>query len=367
MHPFRFHLPTRIVFGSGRLAELSAILPPGDGPALIVTDRNVARRTAAVSTAASSLSGRGTEIFSDVPENPDFECVERGAETARRLGARLVIGIGGGSPMDAAKGIALLGANGTGLGRFLEGAPPENAPLPLVCIPTTAGTGSEVTPYAVFTDMENQAKIGYSHPGLFPAAALVDPELTYSMPVEIAVNTGLDVLSHALESYLSTDAFEMNDVLALHVLDTVLVNLEAAAAKEKEAMDRMAYAAMLAGVAITQSGTILLHIMGYCLTTFHDVPHGRATAALLPAVLDFLRDHSPVQGKIGVLDGLFAPYGGPRSFVEAQGVPTRIASYGVREDELEMYARKVIIKGDVRITPAPVTVRDIEDIYRAAL
>lgn len=367
MKPFNFYLPTKIIFGHKRIKELAFLLPTKISRILIVTDKNIANNTPILENVRLHLDKYQIFYFQDVKENPDFANVEDGARIAREIEAEFIIGVGGGSSMDAAKGIALLAVNDLSLRDYVKGKPVLNSPLPVICIPTTAGSGSEVTPYTVFTDVENWNKIGYVNPELFPVVSIVDPELTYSMPETIAINTGLDALTHALESYLSTESSVINDNLAVKIIEAVLKNIHAASKKNQTAMDTMAYNAMLAGIAIAHSGTILPHIMGYCLTVYHKVPHGRASAALLPAVLDFLQDHSTAKNKVIRLGKMFVPYGGVRNFIEELGVPTRLSSYGVHGEELDNYARKVITKNDIRITPATITIRDVLHIYQSAL
>jgi alcohol dehydrogenase class IV len=187
------------------------------------------------------------------------------------------------------------------------------------------------------------------------------------MPETVALNTGLDVLAHAVEAYLSTIASPLSDTLALQAAEAVLVHLAPAVRKVPESIDRMAYAAMLAGVAIAHGGTILPHIMGYPLTMFHGIPHGRASAVLLAPVIDFLRRAGRVTDRIRAIDRLFAPLGGIPTFLSGLGVPTKLSDYGLREDEVLAFARKTIVKGDVLITPAEVTIEDLAGIYRSAL
>jgi alcohol dehydrogenase len=365
--PFDFHLPTRIVFGRGRIADLGGWVPAGVERIFIVTDGTVARKTPALDKTLKALAGRAVGVFDRVEENPSILTVEDAGREARAFGADLVVGLGGGSPMDAAKGAALLAANPGLLRSFLEGTPPDRSPLPVVAIPTTSGTGSEVTPYAVFTDKAAGQKVGYGNPGLFPILALIDPELTYTMPPAVVLDTGLDVLAHAVEARLSTLAFPLNDAIARHAIGIVLSELGRAVKKVPEAMDRMATAAAAAGAAIAHGGTILPHIMGYPLTVFHGVPHGRASAVMLVHVLAALRERSADPAKVGAVDALFEGRGGLAGFLKGFGVPLRLSAYGVREDEIGLYARKTIAKSDVRITPADITVGYLEEIYRSAL
>jgi alcohol dehydrogenase class IV len=367
MRDFDWHLPTKIVFGKGRLSELAEKIDPGRRRILIVTDKTIASRTDALDRVRTHLAGRETAVFDGVQENPSFENVEAGSRLARDFEAELIFGLGGGSAMDAAKGIALKARNYGPLECYLRGDPIEDDPLPVVCVPTTAGTGSEVTPYAVFTDTAGADKVGFSHPKLFPELALIDPVLTYTMPETVVINTGLDVLAHAAEAYLSAMSYPLNDTLALHALETARSRLPGAARKNPDDMDHMAFAAMLAGIAIANASTILPHIAGYPLTVRHRVPHGRASAVMLAAVLPFLRKHSSAPEKIAVLDRMF---GGPAGFgacLRDLGVPTKLSDYGVREEEIPLFVQKTIVKGDVKITPAEVTKEDLAGIYRSAL
>jgi len=367
MKPFDWHAPTKILFGRGRVRELTGLLLKDWRSVLIVTDPVAGVKSGGLNAVRRQIDGRDVFVFDRVEENPSFATIEAGRDAALRSQAEIVIGIGGGSPMDAAKGIAMLAANNGPLPEYIQGRPLEAPPLPVICIPTTSGTGSEVTPYAVFTDRDKGNKVGYSHPGLFPAFSVVDPELTYSMPEALAIHAGLDVLTHALESYLSEASFGLNDAMALHVIETVLENLKAAATKEPQAMDRMAYASMTAGICIIHGGTILLHIMAYPLTVFHGIPHGLANALLLPRFLDFMREKSWVKDKVARLDRFFEPAGGIEAYLENLGVRTGLSRIGVKNDELALFAGKTIVKSDVHITPAPVTEREIVDIYRASL
>ncbi len=363
---FDFRVPTEIIFGRRRIREIGSLLPLEVRRVMIVTDRNVAERTPALIAVRSGLEGREVRVFDRVEENPSLATVEAGAEEARGFGAAYVIGLGGGSPLDAAKGIALLARNEGSLLPYLQGKALAQDPLPVIAVPTTSGTGSEVTPYAVFTDPDGGNKIGYSHPGIFPRLALLDPELTYSMPPAVVLNTGLDVLAHAVEAYLATTASPLSDMAALRSIETVLAELARAVRKDPEAMDRMALAATLAGIAITHGGTILAHIMGYPLTVFHGVAHGRASAVMLVHVLKTLRLASTTPERVAAMDRLLEPHGGLEAFLESLGVSSHLADYGVREDEIPLYAQKTIVKGDVQITPMAVTVETLEAIYRHA-
>ena len=367
MQDFDFHMPTRVLFGEGRIEELESNIAPRFKRILIVTEKNVARLSGAVEAALAQLSSREFTVFTDVEENPPFSVLESGRKLGVESGVQMVIGIGGGSAMDAAKGIAVLASNEGHMEDFMDGHPLTHDPLPVVCIPTTSGTGSEVTPYAVFTDREKKTKGGFTHPKLFPVLSVVDPTFTYSMPERIIVGTGLDALTHAIEAALSTLASPMSDMIAIESIQTVLKSLKKASQKDEQAMGEMAYASMLAGIAITHGGTILLHIMGYPLTVFHGIHHGTANAILLPAFMNYMKTESRIPRKVERIECLFNSFGGVEAFVTDLGVSTRLSDYGITESEIEQFAGKVIVKGDIEITPADVTEEAIAGIYRSMM
>jgi 1,3-propanediol dehydrogenase/alcohol dehydrogenase len=359
-------MPTKIIFGKGRVKELNTHIDPEIKKILVVTDKNVAQKSGALDQIVARLKNKDLYVFDEVEENPSLGLVKRSAELAAENQVQLVIGVGGGSPMDAAKGCAVLAVNSGDMKDYMKGKTLERDPLPVVCIPTSSGTGSEVTPYAVFTDPDDNSKGGYGHPSIFPRFSIIDPELTFSMPESVVINTGLDALTHSIEAYLSTEAFELNDVLALHSIEVILKELRAASEKNKEAMSRMAYASMIAGIAITHAGTILLHIMAYPLTVFHQMPHGKANAVLLPAFLEFMKEKSTVKQKVARLEEIFQPVGGVKEFVNSFNISTRLTDYGIQESEFDLFAKKTIVKSDIAITPARITEADILAIYRSA-
>jgi alcohol dehydrogenase class IV len=281
-----FHMPTEVLFGEGisrRTGEQALAL---GRKALLVTGRSSAEKSGASERMLPSLRSAGVEfdIYDGVEPNPTCETLAEGADAARSFGARLIIGVGGGSPLDAAKGIAVLATNEGRPDRYF-GEEPSIPPLPILAVPTTAGTGSEVTPYAVIVD--GPAKKTIRSSGLFPRVALVDPELTYSMPPSITADTGMDALSHAVEGILCSRRNSAASHIAMEAVRLTLKHLRQAydSPQDTDARAGMCAAALLAGVVIAQTGTELIHTMGYTLTLDFGVPHGRANAMLIPAVL----------------------------------------------------------------------------------
>ena len=363
---FNFNLPTKIIFGCGTIKKLNQLIEKDIKNILIVTDKNVFNESNVQNAVLKVLKDFRIEIFDDVKENPSLSIIKSGVKIAKKNNSQFVLGIGGGSPMDAAKGIAAFATNKGDIYDYVYGKELSKDPLPIVCIPTTSGTGSEVTPYAIFTDVEKDRKICLSSQKIFPEYAIIDPTLTYSMPRHITINTGADTLTHAIEAYLSKHAFPLNDLLALQSIKIVLENLNLASQKDKEAMNNMAYASMLSGITITHASTILLHIMAYPLTVFHNVPHGKANAILLPTFIEYMKRKSNIPKKVKTIESMFEIFGGVKKYINGLDISTELSSYGINMDEFEKFAQEVIVKDDIKITPAEVTIQDIIEIYKNA-
>ncbi|MFC2082310.1 iron-containing alcohol dehydrogenase [Bacteroidota bacterium] len=363
MKNFILHIPTKIIYGKRKISSLTSELPSNTKNILIVTDKVISEKTDILTKIESSLEQYKIIVFNEVEANPSYETVGNGAALSKENNVDFVIGLGGGSSMDAAKGIAVAAANSKSIKEYVSGEAMECDPLPVVCLPTTSGTGSEVTPFAVFSDNKNKTKNGFANDKIFPIFSIIDPELTYSMPESVTLYTGLDVLTHALEAYLSTESFELNDQYALKAAEIVIDNLPEAAKNNFDAMDRMAYASMLAGVAITHASTILPHIMGYPLTVYHNIPHGLASVLTFPAFIDYLKEYSLAADKVKQIDRLFIKYGGIKQFIEQLGVSANLSEYKIKKSEIDNFVSKTIVKGDVQITPGNVTADVIYKIF----
>lgn len=343
--------------------ELAKYVPEKLKNIMIVTDKPVLEKSGAMEKINSQLNNKDIFLYDEIEENPSVNQINRLAIISRERNIELVLGVGGGSCMDAAKGIALLKNNEGEIEEYLRGKIPCNSPVPNICIPTSSGTGSEATPYAVFTDRKNNTKGAVSNPGLFPTVSIIDPELTWSMPESVIINTGFDALTHCIEAYMSTETFELNDQIALSGIKTVIDNLEKAMKNNKTAMCNMSYASLLGGIVIAHASTILLHIMAYPLTVFNNIPHGRANAILLPGFMNFMREKSYITDKVSTINKLFSESGGITNFTEKFGIPSNLSEMGIEPDQYSLFAKKTIIKGDVKITPAKITEEEIINIY----
>lgn len=299
MTPFTWFMPTTVHAGRSALAELARFQSRFRKPA-IVCGAQSARASGALDAVRACFPG--APVFDGMPENPDTSAVEAYAAKVRQADIDGIIALGGGSVLDGAKAIALLAPNE---GRCIDyfDTPPAHPPLPLIAIPTTAGTGSEVTPYSVLVDPDARKKKTLKHPGLFPIAALLDPALTVTLPPAVTIATALDALSQGMEGYVSRRATPPGDLMALNVCRIVRKALPAALRDpgDLDARASLLYAAMLSGIVIAHTGTTIVHGMGYYYTLEHGVAHGAANGLLLPPVFQWNAIHAPE--KVATLAG----------------------------------------------------------------
>jgi alcohol dehydrogenase class IV len=372
MKAFSYCMPTRIVMERGAIEKLGELMPKANS-VTVVTGRGFARRTGLCDRLESILRKAGVRevSFSSVTSNPTVSQVEAAGKLARETGAELLIGLGGGSAMDAAKGAAVLATNRKPLVELFPIHRFEHAPLPLICIPTTAGTGSETTQYAIINNDEGTDKLNLNSPRTFPVLALLDPELSVTMPKDITADTGLDALSHAVEGYLTRRSQPLGDSLALESIRAVRDNLPAAVrdGRDLDARAGMLYAAGVAGMVIAQAGTTVLHALGYYLTLRYGVPHGRANGALLGHYFKLLEDSCPEKiGKIyAIFDAQQEGYAAFLNFAESLGVPTTLRSYGVREEDINAFRDYVMAKRNTAQTPRALTPGDVTGLLTEAL
>ncbi len=285
---FEFATATRILFGSGRLAEIGPLAAELGARALVVTGRDPRRAGRLLELLGAA--GIGTATFATDGE-PTVETVRSGFEAARKAASDIVIGFGGGSAIDAGKAIAALLANGGDPLDYLEGIGAGKAltkpSLPFIAIPTTAGTGSEVTRNAVLGSPEHRVKVSLRSATMLPRLALVDPELTLGLPPETTAATGLDALTQLIEPFVSPRATPMTDPYCRDGLARVARSLHRAyaAGDDLAAREDMALAALYSGIALANAGLGAVHGFAGPLGGTIDAPHGALCAALLPAVM----------------------------------------------------------------------------------
>lgn len=293
---FTYHLPTKIFFGSNCIAESSVEFSFWGMRPLIVTGRSSAKKSGALADVETVLKQLGMEwsLYDRIEENPSFATVEAGGAAARAHDADMIIGIGGGSALDAAKAIAVLAVNDIPARKLFDGNF-QAQPLPVIAIPLTAGTGSEVTQYSILTDTERQTKRSFAGRALFPKAAFLDARYTQSLSQTITINTAIDALSHAVEGYLSRRSTAMSDHLAIDAIRHFSGMFNALGRDSLTLAEReeLLYVSLLGGMVIAQTGTTMIHSLGYSLTYFRNIQHGRANGLLLAEALRFMQPAAP--------------------------------------------------------------------------
>ena len=360
-----FFLPTEIHMGTGSVANNAKSVAKLGRKALIVTGKHSAKVCGALDdlTAALDSENIAYEIFDGAVPNPTIESVYAGARAARNFGADFIAAIGGGSPMDTGKAIALLAAQDIPKSKLFSGNYPGKI-LPMVFIPTTAGTGSEVTQYSILTDDEAKTKKTIASPGMFPTLALLDPKYLRGLPINTAVNTALDALSHCVESFLANRADRFSSLLALDGAKAIYSCFGALGRGEltDKELELLQYGALLGGIVIAQTATTAVHAMGYSLTYFRHIDHGRANGLLLYEYLKFTNERCPE--KVGdllaaldvSLDGLGAGLKKLLGEVES-----------FTEDELKGYAAIAIGAKNIKNCVAEPTEDELFDIYKKSL
>jgi len=285
----KFQLPTKIFFGSGFISRLKEIVDEnfkGSRPFLL-TDRGVIEAGIAQKVLSQFPE---VEVFDEVEQNPKHGTVNKAGEIVRRLKPELVIGLGGGSSLDAAKAIGLLATNPGAIEDYEGRGKYKAAPLPVLAIPTTCGTGSEVTWVSIVTHTGRMFKMSIKGPHLFPAVALVDPDLLVSLPAQLVASTGMDALTHAIEAYTVKAATLITDIFAREALKLIFQSLERAYKNikgDKEAREKLMLGSMLAGIAFCNSDVGAVHCLAEALGSLYDTPHGIANSVFLPYVMEF--------------------------------------------------------------------------------
>ena len=286
---FEFATATRIIFGNGKISQVTALLRDAGRKVLLVTGKNQQR----AAIFSDKLTTEGFEIILfRVEKEPTTHIVSEGVELARENGCQAVIGFGGGSAIDSAKAIAAMSPNKGELTDFLEvigkGKQLTQKPLPFIAVPTTAGTGAEVTKNAVIHSPEHHVKVSLRSQYMFPDAAVVDPELTVSMPPEITAATGMDALTHLLETFVSNQSNPFIDLIAREGMSRISRSLKTAYSNGSNipAREDMAYAALLGGMALANVRLGAVHGFAGPLGGMLPAPHGAVCAALLPAVME---------------------------------------------------------------------------------
>lgn len=353
---FSFASPVRLSFGRGLVDKLATFCPDARR-VLIVTGRGSAKENGLLGRVSAALKGKDVDVFGAVEPNPSIETVELGAAAALVSRADLVVGLGGGSALDAAKCIAVLAGNGGKFGPLLGRQDYPNKPVRMIAIPTTCGTGSEANRYAIISDLQRNDKVTFESPRTYPAAGILDPSVLGAIPAALMAETACDAFTHALEGYTARRSQPISDALALDAMALITGNLPLAMEGQSAAKAILLYAASLAGIVIDHTGTTMLHAMGYYLTMRRGIPHGKANAIFLPALFSYLARELPAKlsNVYAVLPPDMRGPDGVKQYLRRLGIDASPAACGIGRSEAGQFAEYVLGRKNTQNTAGTVT------------
>ena len=322
-------------------------------------------------------AGLAYVVYSDIKANPTIENVQHGVEEFKKAEADYIIAIGGGSSMDTAKAIGIIIANPEFEDvRSLEGVAPTKQPcVPIIAVPTTAGTAAEVTINYVITDVEKKRKFVCVDPHDMPIVAVVDPDMMASMPKGLTASTGMDALTHAIEGYTTKAAWEMTDMFHLKAIEIISKSLRGAVANEKEGRDGMALGQYIAGMGFSNVGLGIAHSMAHTLGAVYDTPHGVACAMMLPIVMEYNAEctgekYKEIAKAMGVegVDSMSveeyrkAAVDAVRKLSVDVGIPMKLEA--LKEEDLQFLAESAYADACAPGNPKEASVEDLKELFR---
>ena len=372
---FEFRVPRVVIAGYDALARLAAeVRSVGGRKGLVVTDPGVAKSGVLEKvTKPLAADGIAFEVFDQVQPEPPIACAEAALAALKKAGADFVIGVGGGSSMDVSKVIAMLAVNGGDARQYFgEGKVPKRG-LPTVLIPTTAGTGSEVSPIAMLTDPAEHLKKGIVSWNILADAAVVDPEMSRTTPPRVTAATGMDALTHAIEGMFSVMANPVCDGICLESAHLIVKYLPRAFKNpdDMEAREGMAVASMMAGMVLGNSSVTIVHALAYPLGARYNVPHGVANSVMLVSVMEFNKDVcrlalERLAEAMGASPSADIAIETVRRLSREVGMNIPLRELGVTADVLhDMAVDTSKISRLMAKNPKRATVEDLEAMYRA--
>ncbi len=381
MNNFSFSIPQNIRFGKGAIKQLSEIaVDLGRRKGFIISGPHL-NKAGMVDKCAQELKSAGIECdkFTDTEGNPSTETVEKALKKFNESGADFIVAFGGGSPIDVAKAVAVVATYGGSIVDYegVDKVPGEVTPI--IAIPTTAGTGSEVTAFSVITDHSRNYKLTVGSNYLLPKYAILDPNMINTVPQKTAAACGIDAFVHALEAYVSKAATPFSDMFAREALKLIGENIKAYVADRhySKACEAMMLGSLFAGIAFSHARLGNVHAMSHPVSAYFNVPHGVANAILLPSVVDFnmnyaLEKYNYIyncisEKKVSAED--FAPEmlaAEIRVFEDELGIPSNLSEVGVKSSLFEKMADDAMKSGNVQVNPRFTTKADIMMLYEIA-
>ncbi|HET7772098.1 MAG TPA: iron-containing alcohol dehydrogenase [Chloroflexota bacterium] len=384
--PQTFYNPTRLIWGEGSASQVGPHAAKlGAKKVLVVSDPGVVR-AGIPKPVVDSITGAGleAEVYDAVEPDPRIEIVEKALEHYTKGGFDVLVAVGGGSAMDTAKAAAILATNPTPLRQYEGWEKFPNAPAPLFALPTTVGTASEVTPFLVITDAAAKFKFTIGSPQAAPKIAFLDPLLVLGLPGNVTAATGMDALTHAIESYTSLLSTPISEGLALHAIRLLAANIRTAVANSHNvsAMNAMLVGANVAGLAFSNTRLGNVHACAHPLGAFWKIPHGVANALMLPHVMEFNALACPVK-MIEIAQAMGEPMhigvGGQTEYDAALraavavrrmmadvGIPQRLRDLGVDKASIPDMAQDAMKSANIAINPRKTTINEIIGLYERA-
>ncbi len=372
MNKFSYYMPTQLVFGDGVVQQLNGLVT---GNKLLVVCDPFLYNSGVAEEVAKQTGIEKVVYFNDIEPNPSCQTIDKAAALARLNNVNVVIGLGGGSAMDASKMVACLVNNDGSIFDYYSKGEKALKPrkVQLICIPSTAGTGSEVTNIGVYTNKETGIKMPFSSPYFWPDIALVDAALTHTLPAHITAATGMDAFTHAIEAYWSIHANPISDALSLSVIETIINNIEIAVKDptNKQARENMALASMTAGIAFSQTKTTAIHAVSFPLTVDFGASHGLACSITLPAFTRFI-----YSGHTKKMDDLVAALGIENidmfvkritQILENIGMPMKLRQLGIVESDLEHIVDISMQAPAINFTPIKITKENLYALLKSIL
>ncbi len=378
MTDFSFSIPQNIIFGNGSLSKLPELCAKLGGKKGFIISGPHLNKIGMVKKCIDALGAMGIECdaFTETEGNPSTTTVDKATEKYKKCGADFIVAFGGGSPLDTAKAVAVLATFGGKITDYEGGGKVAGPVVPMIAIPTTAGTGSEVTSFSVITDHSRNYKLTVSSNYLLPEYAILDPELIYSVPFKTAAACGVDAMVHALEAYISLAASPFSEMFSLKALELIGRSIRAYVANRsnKKSAEDMMLGSLLAGIAFSHARLGDVHAMSHPVSAYFDVPHGVANAIILPEVVSFnaLSDTGKYYdiyrciSKCPVDSSIFSP----EMLVEELkllnkelGIPEKLKDAGVDDKYFDAMADDAMKSGNISVNPRTTVKADIINMY----
>jgi len=334
--------PSRIIFARGSLGKLGEEVPGFGRKVLLVTGRTAMRKAGVLDRVYGILSSEkvAIELFDEVEHDPSLDTVDKGIMIAREKKVSVIIGLGGGSVIDTAKAIAIVAPKEGSVEEYYYGKPINTPGIPLIAVPTTAGTGAEITNNAVLTDSRRKIKKSLRSPFMIARVAVVDPELTLFCPPSLTAYSGMDALTQAIECYISRVSNPITDVLALRAIEILFFNLPLAVKRGDDIniREKVALGSLLQAMAFSNAGLGAAHGLSHPLGAYYKIPHGLACGVLLPYVLEYNMDvcqekMDRIAEKIGVKSGRDVP-DAIRDLLQKINIPLDLRKWRIRKEDI---------------------------------